>query len=180
MIHLYEEEIQTCGWEGGLPYWDWTLDAADFANSPIFDTETGFGGNGEWVPGNFTHPDPDLVVNTPWDVPDRTGGGCITDGPFAGMVTNLGPADGIALNPHCIRRDFAPESFANMSGPTLVEEGMSQPDYGWFDRVTESTFHSGGHWGVGGMYGHMTDKWASRECLRPPLSPFFLTINRFI
>ena len=163
MMHLYEEEIQTCGWEGGIPYWDWTLDAEDFINSPIFHKDHGFGGNGNWVPGNFTNPAPGLPVNPPWDVPDRTGGGCIQTGPFANLTTHLGPEDSVALNPHCVRRDFSPVSFANMSGPAAVKEGMSQPDHGWFDRITESSFHAGGHWGVGGLYGHMTDKWSSRE-----------------
>lgn len=50
-----------------------------------------------------------------------------------------------------------------MAGSKPVQEGMNQVDYGFFDRVTESTFHSGGHWGVGGLYGTMTDKWTSRK-----------------
>ena len=163
MMHLYEKELHTCGWEGGIPYWDWVLDADDFFNSPLFDTESGFGGNGDWVPGNFTHPEPGFPVNPPWDVVDRTGGGCIQTGPFKGLQTHMGPANNTEYNPHCVRRDFAPENFANMSGPASVAEGLSQVDHGWFDNVTESTFHSGGHWGVGGLYGHMTDKWASRK-----------------
>jgi len=27
-------------------YWDWTLDSSDPSHSPIWDPETGFGGNG--------------------------------------------------------------------------------------------------------------------------------------
>lgn len=166
MMHSWEQEIQSCGWEGGIPYWDWTLDAADpetFASSPAFDDTYGFGGNGDYVPGNFSHPAPGLPVNPPWDVPDRSGGGCLEDGPFAGLMSNLGPGLNISYNPNCIRRDFAPESFRNMSGPTAVEEGLDQKDFGFFDRITQSTFHSGGHWGVGGLYGTMTDKWCSRK-----------------
>lgn len=168
LMHAYEQELQSCGWKGGVPYWDWLLDAGDdetFFSSPVFDTEHGFGGNGDWVPGNFTHPE--LPVNVPWDVPDRTGGGCVKDGPFAGLQSNLGPDASVEYNPHCVRRDFAPYSYYNFSGPAAIEEGMSQPDYGFFDRVTESTFHSGGHWGVGGLYGTMTDKWSSRKCTIP-------------
>ena len=167
-MHLYEEEIQTCGWKGGIPYWDWILDANDFINSPIFDTKSGFGGNGDYIPGNFTHPEPGFPVNTPWDVVGRSGGGCIQDGPFENLQTNLGPQNGTALNPHCVTRDFSAFSFRNMSGPAAVEEGMGQLDYGWFDRISESTFHSGGHWGVGGLYGTMTDMWASREFPQSP------------
>lgn len=163
MMHLYEQELHTCGWEGGIPYWDWVLDVDDFFNSPLFDTESGFGGNGDWVPGNFTYPEPGFSVNTPWDVVDRTGGGCIQDGSFRELQTHMGPADSTEYNPQCVRRDFAPDNFANMSGPATVEQGMSRVNHGWFDNVTESTFHAGGHWGVGGLYGHMTDKWVSRK-----------------
>ncbi|CAF3562928.1 unnamed protein product [Fusarium graminearum] len=174
LMHAYEQELQTCGWKGGVPYWDWTLDAAGpdndtsvFYDSPIFDNKHGFGGNGAWVPGNFSNPEPGLPVNPPWDVPDRSGGGCIKKGPFTGLKSNLGPGNGTTYNPNCIRRDFAPLSFRDMSGPDAIKDGMRQKDFGFFDRVTESTFHSGGHWGVGGLYGTMTDKWQS------PADPLF-------
>lgn len=145
-MHAYEQEIQSCGWTGGIPYWDWTIDAANpetFVHSPVFDTEYGFGGNGDYIPGNFSHPAPGLPVNPPWDVPDRSGGGCLEDGPFANLTVNLGPGSNLEYNPNCIRRDFAPESFKNMSGDAPVEEGMDQLDFGFFDRLTQSTFHSG-------------------------------------
>ncbi|VUC27282.1 unnamed protein product [Clonostachys rosea] len=174
LLHAFEEELSTCGWKDGIPYWDWTKDAPGldnvtdvFFNSPIFDTKHGFGGNGPWIPGNFDNPAPGQTVNTPWDVPDRTGGGCIQDGPFAGLQTNLGPGNGTAYNPHCVQRDFAPLTFASMSGPLAVLTGLALPNFGWFDRVTESSFHAGGHWAVGGLYGTMTDKWASRKYPEP-------------
>ncbi|KAG4275756.1 hypothetical protein FPRO04_08270 [Fusarium proliferatum] len=133
LMYSYEQELQTCGWKGGVPYWDWTLDAAGpdndtsvFVNSPIFDNKHGFGGNGAWIPGNFSNPEPGLPVNPPWDVPDRSGGDCIKSGPFAGLKSNLGPGNGTAYNPNCIRRDFAPLSFRDMSGPAAVEDGMQQ------------------------------------------------------
>ncbi|KAG5763064.1 hypothetical protein H9Q69_002440 [Fusarium xylarioides] len=154
LMYSYEQELQTCGWKGGVPYWDWTLDAAGpdnntsvFVNSPIFDNKHGFGGNGAWIPGNFSNPEPGLPVNPPWDVPDRSGGDCIKSGPFAGLKSNLGSGNGTVYNPTCIRRDFAPLSFRDMSGPAAVEDGMQQSDFGHFDRLTQSTTHSGGHWG---------------------------------
>lgn len=153
-----------------MPYWDWTQDAIDdetFLSSPIFDNEHGFGGNGDFVGGNWSNPADGLHVNTPWDVPDRSGGGCLETGPFAGLMSNLGPEANIESNPHCIRRDFSPGSLRNMSGSDAVATGMAQEDYGFFDRVTELSIHSGGHWGVGGLYGHMTDKWSS------PADPIF-------
>ncbi|GME25711.1 tyrosinase central domain protein [Neofusicoccum parvum] len=51
---------------------------------------------------------------------------------------------------------------------------LSQPDFGWFDRVVEggpsfdaSGVHGGGHYGVGGTYGQMGDLYAS------PSDPIF-------
>jgi len=46
----YFEDVLTgkCGYTGVMPYWDWTLDAADFVNSPFFDTSSfGVGGWGD-------------------------------------------------------------------------------------------------------------------------------------
>ncbi|KAG6915678.1 hypothetical protein DXG01_010467 [Tephrocybe rancida] len=48
-VKAFETAIQThCGYEGMLPYWDWTLDAHDFYNSPVFDSDpqSGLGGWG--------------------------------------------------------------------------------------------------------------------------------------
>lgn len=67
-----------------------------------------------------------------------------------------------------MRRDFSYGSLLNMSGPAMVEAAMALPDYGWFEYTTdESSIHPGGHWGIGGLYGTMTDKWAS------PADPIF-------
>jgi len=39
---------------------------------------------------------------------------------------------------------------------------MAQPNYGAFDFVTDTqTFHPGGHWAVGALYGTMTDTYVS-------------------
>jgi tyrosinase len=170
LIHTYEQEIQKCGWKGGIPYWDWTLDSADdeaFFSSPIFDNKTGFGGNGKYIGGNFSNPAEGLKVNTPWDVPGRSGGGCLDSGPFAGLKANLGPEASVEPTSYCVRRDFSAQSLRDMSGPAMVKEGNAQKDYGFFDQVTELSTHSGGHWGIGGLYGTMTDKWAS------PADPLF-------
>lgn len=167
-LHAWEKALNTCGWTEGLPYWDWLKDYGtddDFLNSPIFDVETGMGGNGAWVPGNFTHPEEGFPVNAPWDMPDRTGGDCIHTGPFVNFSSSFGPHNFVGYNPNpdCLRRDFSPESFRGLTNPESIALGMSQPDFGWFSITSEPTFHAGGHMGIGGLYGHMTDKWASRK-----------------
>lgn len=166
-LYSYEKDLQSCGYIGALPYWDWTLDALSdeaFFNSPIFDPETGFGGNGEWVPGNYSHPAGDLVPTSGGlDFADRTGGGCIPNGPFKNASNHIGPNDNVEYNAHCIRRDFTPSYFLGYSAMANVTAGMALPDFNTFDRITETTFHGGGHLGVGGLYGTLTDGYASRE-----------------
>lgn len=68
LLSRYEQELWECGWDRGLgqPFWDWTLDVEhdeDLLKSPVFDIETGFGGNGGWIGGNFTNPAPGMVRN---------------------------------------------------------------------------------------------------------------------
>jgi len=45
---------------------------------------------------------------------------------------------------------------------------MTFPDFGTWEFITDSqTFHPGGHWAVGGLYGTMTDTYCS------PADPIF-------
>ncbi|KAF2177619.1 hypothetical protein K469DRAFT_356398 [Zopfia rhizophila CBS 207.26] len=64
---------------------------SSLAASPIFNPESGFGGNGIYFPGDFTHPPPSAAIGPPNDLPDRTGGECITDRPFKDTVVHIGP-----------------------------------------------------------------------------------------
>ncbi|CAI0654038.1 unnamed protein product [Colletotrichum noveboracense] len=49
----------------------------------------------------------------------------------------------------------------SLGNAASVAEGMAQPDYGFFSKLTEDTIHGAGHQGVGGMYGVLSDIWAS-------------------
>jgi tyrosinase len=60
-LRLRVSSSDECGYNGTLPYWDWTLDYEDPASSPVFDTNLGFGGNGD------------------------ESSSCVIDGPFASM-----------------------------------------------------------------------------------------------
>ncbi|KAK8139377.1 Tyrosinase-like protein orsC [Apiospora sp. TS-2023a] len=184
LLSRYEQELWECGWSRGLgqPFWDWTLDTEhdeDLINSPVFDVETGFGGNGGWIGGNFTHPAPGMsttptyliglvplptqIVQPPQDVPDRTGGGCLQNGPFADLSTFLGPKNStVKQGRNCVRRDLAPVSLRKMSGKDRVAEAMDLPDYGSWERLTDGvSLHPGGHWGPGGLW-----SWQIRDAAR--------------
>jgi len=168
---IYESMLRSeCGYKGAQPYWDWTLDtpSSSFANSPVFDAHTGFGGNGPFVPSNpnsFFPP-----------VPGRTGGGCVTTGPFAGIsdMVHLGPADSVTYNPQCLKRDFSPYFAGRYLGMNQTQVTLCQPDFGLFARTMEggpdyelSGVHGGGHYGVGGSLGQIGDLYVS------PADPIF-------
>ncbi|KAK0624773.1 hypothetical protein B0T17DRAFT_607983 [Bombardia bombarda] len=114
-----------CGYTGAQPYWDWTLDtpSSQFTSSPIFDPVTGFGGNGPYVAG-----DP----GNPFAVPGRTGGGCVTDGPFAGVedFVHLGPAASVTYNPQCLKRDFSPYFAGRYLGANQTQATLAQGTLG--------------------------------------------------
>ena len=149
---VYEHALRNeCGYTGAQPYWDWVLDSEDLASSPIFDGILGFGGNGPKVPGN---------ASDPFAVPGRTGGGCVTNGPFKNMTVHLGPLTSVTYNPQCLRRDFSPYMVSRYLGWNQTQLTLAQPDFGHFDTVVEggpsfelSGVHGGGHYGIGGQFG---------------------------
>ncbi|KAK4186436.1 hypothetical protein QBC35DRAFT_524284 [Podospora australis] len=168
----YEKMLRDeCGYTGAQPYWDWTLDAtseAAFLASPVFDPITGFGGNGPSLAWDPSNPFP--------EVPGRSGGGCVTDGPWAGDddVVHLGPAASVTYTPQCLKRDLSPYFAARYLGMNQTQLTLSQPDFGWFNTIVEgqpsfeaSGVHGGGHYGVGGNMGQMGDLYTS------PADPIF-------
>ncbi|KAI0153378.1 hypothetical protein BJ166DRAFT_500349 [Pestalotiopsis sp. NC0098] len=171
LLFHFEQEIQSCGYKDGLPYWDWTLDTAsedEFLSSPIFDTVGGFGGNGQYVPANQLTPAPTMLLARPQLAANRTGGGCLVDGPFAGMSSELGPRDNLQRNGrHCVTRDLGYAYMWNTTDLGLVNAAMRFPNFGLYGNKTEYSYHAGGHWAIGGEYATMSDMWAS------PLDPIF-------
>ncbi|KAF5025387.1 hypothetical protein F66182_2552 [Fusarium sp. NRRL 66182] len=95
-VQFHENLLRNeCGFKGAQPYWDWTIDAdkKDTQNSPVFDSKTGFGGNGKL---------------TGSDVPGF--GRCVVDGPFANTNLTLAmgwPDMNVDDNRlHCFTREF--------------------------------------------------------------------------
>ena len=85
---LYEQALRDeCGWTGGQPYWDWTLDAADVTKSPVFDgSPTSMGSNGKFIPHGTLHFEGFGGLSV--DLLPGTGGGCLTGGPFADLIVS--------------------------------------------------------------------------------------------
>ncbi|KAK1833753.1 hypothetical protein QBC39DRAFT_380303 [Podospora conica] len=158
MVAVYEDMLRDeCGYKGAQPYWDWSLDtpARKWADSPVFDAVTGFGGNGAAVPSN---------PNDPFAVPGATGGGCVVDGHFAGRndMVHLGPMNSTTLNPQCLRRGLSPYFAGRYLGKNQTALTLKARDFGSFARIVEggpsfemSGVHGGGHYSVGGQMGDL-------------------------
>ncbi|KAH7149696.1 hypothetical protein B0J13DRAFT_312956 [Dactylonectria estremocensis] len=166
-VNQYESDLRgLCGYSGAQPYWNWSLDsdsAEDFLNSPLFDPETGFGGNGPFV-------DSTGWTNITRQIPDKLGGGCVVDGPFveSKFKCNMGPEKNTAYNPRCMRRDIAPSFAVSKLNQAKVDWTLEAKDYYEFDirveggiTVPTHGYHGGGHLGIGGDLGEVGDVYTS-------------------
>jgi len=167
-LSIFEDDLrETCCYEGALPYWDWSKDVTtttSFNQSPIFDPVYGFGGNGEYI-ADISN----VSITAALEIPGRTGGGCITTGPWAGINITLGPDYNFANNPRCLRRDFTPAFAHGALNTSVVAFTEAAPTFFQLDRRMQSLeldlagvlTHGGGHFGVGGMVGEMSDMYSS-------------------
>jgi len=145
--------INECQYKGAQPYWDWTADnpeyGSSFEKSPLFDPETGFGGNG--AQGSSVVPQTASQQAVP-------PGSCIADGPFAATQVNLGYGYAVASNPHCIMRNIQIDLANESLGWTKNIVPLTQKTDFWsmsneFDVSSVGApagAHGAGHKGVGG------------------------------
>ncbi|KAK4182604.1 putative tyrosinase [Podospora australis] len=147
----YEQALRKeCGYNGYQPYWNWGKDAHDPLNSPIFDGgATSMPGNGEFYPHNCTGA---LPTGERDCIPPGNSGGCVTSGPFADMVVNLGP-----IGPS-LAVDNNPFSQWSTDAETYdLLEGGGYSDILSFQNHMQGDFpngyfgvHSTGHYTIGG------------------------------
>ncbi|KAF8251527.1 Di-copper centre-containing protein [Wilcoxina mikolae CBS 423.85] len=156
-IHLFEKALRNeCGWEGGLPYWDWSIDASSLVpleDWPIYNAKHGFGGNGPYV---AIQP---VTYSWPY-MAGQTGGGCVKDGPFKNVTINVGPGQSLAYKPHCLHRGLNPTTIPFLQ-PSAVAYALESEDYLTWDSRAQAppditpargitTFHGSGHYIQGG------------------------------
>lgn len=138
-LKAYENTLRgRCGYQGSLPYWDWTLDSEALEKSPVFDPVYGFGGDGDFKQEN--------VANH--------AGRCVVDGPFAG--TNISYYD-IEYRPHCLYRSFRDYegNLGRMDGHDLSPEKIehiinASETYEQFETLIETQVHDVIPFSVGG------------------------------
>ncbi|KAJ6551281.1 hypothetical protein B0H19DRAFT_1263951 [Mycena capillaripes] len=166
LLNLFEIALrEECGFQGALPYWDWSRDVDSgipLAKSPVFDSIYGFGGNGADIP-NYAGQFGNLSVMTSagWVAPGA-GGGCVTDGPFAAYNLSVGP--GTNITNHCLQRAFNDNIRSFLSGERVAEVAR-QTTFESFRVQLEGApvtstmrLHDGGHNAAGG---EMADRYSS-------------------
>ena len=163
--------INTCGYTGNLPYWDWARDAYAPHESEIFNgDEFSMGSDGVFIDGRA-----DTYLGL-MDVtfPPGTGGGCVHSGPFSGVdFSNLGPLDSpyndnvendYDLNPRCLVRDLNVffssryNTYANVTQLLLGQTDIQyfQAEMQGFVGDNKLGIHGAGHW-LGGGPSQMQD-----------------------
>ncbi|KAK2058040.1 Di-copper centre-containing protein [Colletotrichum caudatum] len=126
-----------CGFQGHIPYWDWTMDWADLAGSSIWDAETGLGGD-----GNQSGP---IVVGD---------GRCVTNGPFSHLRPVIYEHRYL---PHCLSRGFrntddAGRSLGPWFSPESIGKILEMPTYARFGWELENRVHNRIHRAISGDF----------------------------
>ncbi|KAK7946761.1 uncharacterized protein PG986_011082 [Apiospora aurea] len=172
----FEQNLrEMCGYKGAVPTdspyvrTDWTQDAVSeeaVVESPIFDPVHGFGGNGPYIVNTTGFPQ-DWQTMTP--VPNRTGGGCIEDGPFAHVNISMGPGNHTGYTPHCLRRELSPWLITQALNASKLAFVLEAEDFWHLDHriegfsleIQDISLHGGAHLGVGGNIGEMANTYSS-------------------
>ena len=121
---LKSGKYQQRGADYPCSYWDWTLDWKNITEAPLWDTDLGFGGNG--------------------NKSDRVSfnGFCVTDGPFARLEVRY--IEDVRYS-HCLSRNFASGEnltrFGLAVSPTSVKEVLDVLDYSSFNLGVEHGPH---------------------------------------
>lgn len=126
----------------------------DLANSSIWDTEAGFGGNGD--------PESPVTVG---------GGRCVTNGPFSGLRPII---YNHTFEEHCLSRGFRDGKVAGrLSGtaysPESIGEILREPTYKEFVRKVEYYLHNTMHQSIAGDFLAMTAANGKKSEISYPL-----------
>lgn len=134
-VQAREKALQSCGYTGPTPYWDWTK-AADTGNpkiDPIFSPIDGFGGSGDGESPNT-----------------------VTQGPFSHFALDIMPGDDDEpySDPHMLRRNFENNPFliGNFNS-TAVQKGQAIAAFNDYRYYVEGTPHGAVHQYIAGDMG---------------------------
>ncbi|KAI9376528.1 hypothetical protein BJX61DRAFT_538767 [Aspergillus egyptiacus] len=143
-IHAYEAALHECGYQGTVPYWDWTLDVLNFAASPVMSSALGFGYDGS--------DEQTETLSTGQTIR------CVTTGPFATLRPSYISTSPTAMNQeeHCLFRSLVdgdtPSSRVSASyyNATYVAIVQSEETFETYHTMLEGGPHGIIHSSIGG------------------------------
>ncbi|KAI0153122.1 Di-copper centre-containing protein [Xylariaceae sp. FL1272] len=118
--HLLRAE---CNYTGPLPYWDEPADVGHIKDSPLFNGEPNFGGNGTGI------------------------NSCVTSGPFAN--TTLRMQHDLTTAEYCLSRSLD-DRMLNAAANSIVGACLQQDGFLGVWHCLEQSPHGAGHGGIGG------------------------------
>lgn len=164
-LWLFEQDLQDqCGYTGSFPYWNWPATANNLKGSAMFDgSEYSMSGDGDFVDSGPIH------LSDTLQLPHGSGGGCVTNGPFANMEVTMQVIpttyvlDGLDLpswafqkNTSCLTRDlntYAAQTYTNYD---LLYQALNAATISDFSDQVNGILgggtlglHSGAHFVVG-------------------------------
>jgi tyrosinase len=176
--HLFEKDLRTlCGYTGRYPYWNFGATASDLRSSAVFDgSEYSMSGDGQFVDSG------DITLGSNFTLPHGTGGGCVSDGPFANLsvpmkfipssylLNDTLPGDAFALNPNCLSRDLNVYVASTYTNSDLTVAATHASDGEDFELALNGIIgqaslgiHSGAHFQIGGARGQMSSIHVSAQ-----------------
>lgn len=137
-MRAHEILLQTeCNYTGAQPYWDEQAEVAaieagnhTYAESAVFDPDTGLGGNGS-----------------------ATDNQCVTDGPFANLTLHLNQTT--SYTSYCLSRDLSVTSIET-GNQSNVDTCFASEDYAAAWLCYKAKPHTAGHAGIAGTVSHLS------------------------
>ncbi|KAA8641766.1 tyrosinase family protein [Aspergillus tanneri] len=179
-VWLWEKALrEECGYKGYQPYWNWALSANNLSASPIFDgSATSLSGNGDPIKQEtLLRLEPTNIT-----IPMGSGGGCVTNGPFANMMLNLPelsmagdeefPPNAFDYTPHCFTRNlnsYMSNAFTSqadvdrlLNSPTITDLQVNMDLSAWPELREMGILgpHTAAHMSLGRT---MQDSWSSPQ-----------------
>lgn len=164
-VWLFEQDLRrTCSYKGTQPYWSWPSTADNLRGSIIFNgDEYSMSGDGEYID---TGP---IVLAPTLQFPKGTGGGCVTNGPFAGLQYTMNiiptsvllrggplPPNAFDYNPQCLTRDLNTYVAQRWTNYTAQAQLLAAPNLATFESLINGSpargelgLHSGAHFTMG-------------------------------
>ncbi|KAI5790277.1 hypothetical protein EDC01DRAFT_616541, partial [Geopyxis carbonaria] len=135
-VWVFETRLKKdCGFKGDQPYWDYARDSGKLNDSPIFDPEFGFGGDGLPIKDPY-------YSRIPPGMPPGPGGGCQTNGPFKDWTIHIATRNDTGpREDRCLTRSINEVVSRDWCNQKTVDYVQSQTNFRAFTLAMQGDLH---------------------------------------